>query len=225
MKALQEVEEKRLTLVFLEGGGVSRVGNTHARKLRSIRVASNPCITALPPEDNSPAVLGVWIEVGEQDVKKKNGCPLTWGFMAVDEDLVFCQSLQWARVPVKTDSRKEPNSFEGLDTESWRLSTAVTDATWQSLVLDADTPVLVEFWAPWCGPCRMIHPVINELAKQYTGKLKCYKVNTDESPSIATRYGIRSIPTVIIFKSGEKKEAIIGAVPKSTLTTSIEKFL
>ena len=102
---------------------------------------------------------------------------------------------------------------------------AVIDATWQSLVLDADTPVLVEFWAPWCGPCRMIHPVINELAKQYTGKLKCYKVNTDESPSIATRYGIRSIPTVIIFKSGEKKEAIIGAVPKSTLTTSIEKFL
>ncbi len=102
---------------------------------------------------------------------------------------------------------------------------AVTDETWQSLVIEAKSAVLVEFWAPWCGPCRMIHPVINELAKQYTGKLKCYKVNTDESPSIATRYGIRSIPTVIIFKSGEKKEAVIGAVPKSTLTTSIEKFL
>ncbi|KAK9268870.1 hypothetical protein L1049_000635 [Liquidambar formosana] len=101
----------------------------------------------------------------------------------------------------------------------------VTDATWQSLVLDSESPVLVEFWAPWCGPCRMIHPVIDELAKQYAGKLKCYKVNTDESPSIATRYGIRSIPTVMIFKSGEKKDAVIGAVPKSTLTTSIEKFL
>ncbi|XVF78371.1 hypothetical protein PTKIN_Ptkin14bG0126200 [Pterospermum kingtungense] len=101
----------------------------------------------------------------------------------------------------------------------------VNDDTWQSLVLNCELPVLVEFWAPWCGPCRMIHPVIDELSKQYAGKLKCYKVNTDESPSIATRYGIRSIPTVIIFKSGEKKDAIIGAVPKSTLTSCVERFL
>ncbi|OVA00593.1 Thioredoxin [Macleaya cordata] len=102
---------------------------------------------------------------------------------------------------------------------------AVTDATWQSQVLEGDVPVLVEFWAPWCGPCRMIHPVIGELSKEYAGKLKCYKVNTDECPSIATQYGIRSIPTVIIFKNGEKKDAIIGAVPKTTLTASIDKFL
>ncbi|XP_040965022.1 thioredoxin M-type, chloroplastic [Gossypium hirsutum] len=71
----------------------------------------------------------------------------------------------------------------------------------------------------------MIHPIIDELSKQYAGKLKCYKVNTDESPTIATRYGIRSIPTVMIFESGEKKDAVIGAVPKSTLTTCIERFL
>ncbi|CAA0808523.1 Thioredoxin M4- chloroplastic [Striga hermonthica] len=102
---------------------------------------------------------------------------------------------------------------------------AVTDSSWQSNVLQSDSPVLVEFWAPWCGPCRMIHPVIDKLAKQYAGKLKCYKVNTDESPSIATQYGVRSIPTVIIFKNGEKKEAVIGAVPESTLVTCIEKFL
>ncbi|KVI02237.1 uncharacterized protein LOC112500274 [Cynara cardunculus var. scolymus] len=101
----------------------------------------------------------------------------------------------------------------------------VTDATWESLVMESTLPVMVEFWAPWCGPCRMIHPVIDELAKEYSGKLSCYKVNTDESPAIASRYGIRSIPTVIIFKDGEKKDAVIGAVPRSTLCTCIEKFL
>ncbi|XP_052188257.1 thioredoxin M-type, chloroplastic-like [Diospyros lotus] len=101
----------------------------------------------------------------------------------------------------------------------------VKEAGWQSLVIGSETPVLVEFWAPWCGPCRMIAPVVDELAKEYAGKIRCYKLNTDESPNVAKEYGIRSIPTVLFFKDGERKENIIGAVPKSTLAAMIEKYL
>ncbi|KAK4364082.1 hypothetical protein RND71_015440 [Anisodus tanguticus] len=100
----------------------------------------------------------------------------------------------------------------------------VTEETWDSLVLNATEPVVVEFWAPWCGPCRMFHPVISELAKQYAGRARCLKLNTDDSP-VASRYGIRSIPTIMIFVNGEKKDAIIGAVPKTSLTASIDKYL
>ncbi|CAN1801759.1 Thioredoxin M-type, chloroplastic [Linum perenne] len=101
----------------------------------------------------------------------------------------------------------------------------VTEKDWDKMVIGSDIPVLVDFWAPWCGPCRMIAPVIDELAKEYAGKISCYKVNTDESPNIASQYGIRSIPTVLFFNKGEKKESIIGAVPKSTLSSTLEKYI
>jgi len=104
-------------------------------------------------------------------------------------------------------------------------TSVVTDATFEAEVLKSSVPVLVDFWAPWCGPCRMIAPLIDELSVEYAGKLKAVKLNTDESPNIASEYGIRSIPTVMIFKGGNRVDTVIGAVPKSTLTSTIDKYL
>jgi len=101
----------------------------------------------------------------------------------------------------------------------------VTDDTFDELVLQSKVPVLVDFWAPWCGPCRMIAPLIDELAADYGDKLLTLKLNTDESPGVATEYGIRSIPTVMLFKDGAKQETVIGAVPKTTLQQTIDKYI
>jgi thioredoxin 1 len=101
----------------------------------------------------------------------------------------------------------------------------VTDASFKEQVLDSDVPVLVDFWAPWCGPCRMVAPVVDELAEQYEGQVKVVKLNTDENPQVASQYGIRSIPTLMIFKDGQRVDMVVGAVPKTTLANTLEKYL
>ncbi len=101
----------------------------------------------------------------------------------------------------------------------------VTDNEWDVEVLSSDTPVMVDFWAPWCGPCRMVAPVVEELAEEYDGKVKFVKLNTDDNIETASRYGIRSIPTLMVFKGGEAVDQVIGFRPKSELKKSLDKVL
>ena len=101
----------------------------------------------------------------------------------------------------------------------------VTDSSFKTDVLESEVHVLVDFWAPWCGPCRMVAPVIDEIAEQYAGQIKVVKLNTDENPNTASQYGIRSIPTLMIFKGGQRVDMVVGAVPKTTLASTLEKYL
>ena len=101
----------------------------------------------------------------------------------------------------------------------------VTDAEFENEVLKSELPVLVDFWAPWCGPCRMVAPVVEELAEEYDGRVKFVKVNTDENIKTAATYGIRSIPTLLVFKGGQQVDQIIGFQPKGDLQQSLEKAL
>jgi thioredoxin 1 len=101
----------------------------------------------------------------------------------------------------------------------------ITDATFDSDVVKSDVPALIDFWAPWCGPCRMVAPIVAELSEEYAGKINFFKMNTDENPAVPTKFGIRSIPTLMVFQGGDLKATIVGFRPKSDLKKRIDEAL
>lgn len=101
----------------------------------------------------------------------------------------------------------------------------ISDSNFESEVVKSDVPVLVDFWAPWCGPCRAIAPIVEEISSAYEGKIKVGKMNVDENQSTTMKFGIRSIPTIIMFKGGEAVDQIIGAVPKGEIEKVVEKSI
>jgi thioredoxin 2 len=122
--------------------------------------------------------------------------------------------------PVCGKCKKPLTLGEGLD-----KPVDITDNTFDSEVLSAAGPVLVDCWAPWCGPCRMVAPVLEQLAREYAGQVKITKLNVDENPRIASRYSIRSIPTMLLFNRGEMVNSMVGALPKQEIERHLRPLL
>ncbi|MFB6343082.1 thioredoxin [Saccharicrinis sp. FJH2] len=105
------------------------------------------------------------------------------------------------------------------------MAIEVTDSNFEELILNSDKPALIDFWAEWCGPCRMIGPIVEDMSSEYDGKAVIAKLNVDENPEVCSKYGIRNIPTVLFFKGGEVADKQVGAVPKNILVQKMENLL
>ena len=102
------------------------------------------------------------------------------------------------------------------------MADQVSDSTFEASVLKSDLPVLVDFWAPWCGPCRAVGPIVDEVAGEFAGRVRVFKMNVDENPATPTKFGIRAIPTLIVFKNGEAVEQRTGALPKDQIVQLLQ---
>ena len=144
---------------------------------------------------------------------------------AVREHLEYLLERGPVPSPVKGPSKplKGAHSAEGTDDEKNVI--VVTDDTFEAQVLQSPLPVLVDFWAPWCGPCRSVSPLVEEIAREYAGRLRVAKINTDEHPRWAGKLSIMGLPTLILFKRGREADRIVGAAPKAVLTQRVERLL